>query len=55
MQGESMFQLVLCWFFLFTRQCEPMVISRPVPLHVCEREQIRIRSRAPLYLNAYCL
>lgn len=56
MPAESMmFQLVVCWFFSFTGRCEPMVVSRPVPLEICERAQVKIRASGGKLRAAYCL
>lgn len=55
MTGEPLFQFVVCWIFLLTSKCEPVVVSQPVPLALCERAQIKLRARAPKFISAYCL
>lgn len=50
-----LFQLVVCWFFTFTGQCEPVMVSRPVPLAACERAQLKVRTRPGKHIIAYCL
>lgn len=55
MTAEPLFQLVVCWVFLFAGKCEPMVVSKPIPLSVCERAQIKVRTRKGKFIMAYCL
>lgn len=50
-----LFQLVVCWFFTFTGQCEPVMISQPIPLAMCERAQVKVRLRPGKHIMAYCL
>jgi len=55
MTGEPLFQFVVCWIFLLTSKCEPVVVSQPVPLALCERAQIKVRPRRSQFIEAYCL
>lgn len=56
MDGASnLFQFVACWYFITTGQCEPIAISRPVPLVMCERAQLKVRKRRSRLIHAYCL
>lgn len=53
--SEQLFQLVVCWIFITTGKCEPMVVSRPIPLAMCERAQLKVRTRRSKFIMAYCL
>lgn len=54
-EEPQLFQLVVCWFFLMTGKCEPMVVSQPVPLSYCETAQLKVRVRPGRNIMAYCL
>ena len=54
--GEAqLFQLVVCWLFLVTGKCEPVLVSRPITLDLCERTEIKVRARRAKLIHAYCL
>ena len=51
----NLFEFVVCWFFLMTGKCEPMMVSQPVTLEICERAQLKVRARRSKNIIAYCL
>lgn len=47
-------QLIMCWLFLFTGDCEVVAVSPPVPARWCAAQAEQVRRRRGKFIMAYC-